>query len=1009
MIFEAKDAAALQKAGITTLLDLALLLPKSFDDLSVGDAPCAGESTAEVECLFQHRRGSMLIVTAHCLSWEREIKIVIFNAKSWHFGAFKRGKKFFIHGKCDESFGSWQFVNPKIVSEPGRIAPKYKAALSDAAAQKLIKKYLSADALLACGLRADEAAVLLALHESSPRSVRMLATPNRQLKEGGAENLGERDDVSNSGRIPSSSEILGDEIPKSTKASPHPSLRDGEIASDKILNDDGILDNDEISSSQNSAAAEILNGRSQNDKILGNEISNYPQSGGALACEASRGAANEILSGEIPKDAETSLFPSLRNDEISSDEILDGKERQAHDAEIYNDENFDVQSGTDFLAAYGAEARKNEISNDLKADNDAAASGGKISNDLGYSNVKMTVRPADAQTATAQPMLEHVATAQSVVKQAAQHNSSPRDVDTQSAAIQTSDVRIVDLQSAIAQTQDVDTQAAAIQTSNQVASAQGATAQTLSAQATGVQPVCDQIENLQTAMAVQTAKPTITQAASSAEAVQDALAAPMSASRDCAVQPTHYQTETIQTAATQATTAIPTIAQTASDAGTVHAADAVRAAAVASMSGAEILRTLKFVEILNYLQKLSAKKTSFPAQIYPLSDISDWLASLPFEPTRDQLRAIKDIASDLQSPLARRRVVMGDVGSGKTLVILASAAMNYPRISYLMAPTSILAEQIYAEARRLLPPQIKILLVKSGDREPNFAGAHLIIGTHALLYHELAPSNLIMVDEQHRFGSNQREKIARLTENGEFRAHFIQFSATPIPRTLSMIQSELVSFSFLKQLPFEKQIKTKILQNDGFAGFMQDLRRELAAGNQAIIVYPLVQQSESSVYQSLEEAAPFWKAQFADVMITHGSDKDKEEVLRRFRDKGRLLITTTIVEVGISLPRLSVILIVGAERMGLASLHQLRGRVGRKGQAGRCYLYTKLKSPPQRLREFAATLDGFKVANIDLKNRQGGDLLGGSVQHGAMFAWYDYEEDVTAAAKQRLKDIGRGA
>ena len=947
MVFEAKDAAALQKAGITTLLDLALLLPKSFDDLSVGDAPCAGESTAEVECLFQHRRGSMLIVTAHCLSWEREIKIVIFNAKSWHFGAFKRGKKFFIHGKCDESFGSWQFVNPKIVSEPGRIAPKYKAALSDAAAQKLIKKYLSAGALLACGLRADEAAVLLALHESSPRSVRMLAALNRQLKEGGAENFGERDDVSNSGKIPSGSEIL----------------------SDKILNDDGILNKGAVPSSQSSAAAKILNGRSQNDEIFRGKISNCLQSSGALACGTRRGAANEILSGEIAKGAETSLPLSLRNDEISSDEILDGKERQAHDAEIYNDENFDVQSGTDFLAAYGAEARKNEISNDLKADNDAAASGGKISNDLGYSNVKMTVRPADAQAATVQSILEQAAVSQ--------QNSN---------------------------TQDVDTHPAAIQTSSQVASAQSATTKTLSAQATGVQPVCDQIENLQTAMAVQTAEPTITQTAS-ADAVQDALAAPMSALRDCATQPTHYQTEAIQTAAAQATTAIPTIAQIASDAGTVHAADAVKSVAVAEMSGAEILRTLKFVEILNYLQKLSAKKTSFPAQIYPLHDISDWLASLPFEPTRDQLRAIKDVASDLQSPIARRRVVMGDVGSGKTLVILASAAMNYPRISYLMAPTSILAEQIYAEARRLLPPQIKVLLVKSGDREPNFAGAHLIIGTHALLYHELAPSNLIMVDEQHRFGSNQREKIARLTGSGEFRAHFIQFSATPIPRTLSMIQSELVSFSFLKQLPFEKQIKTKILQNDGFAGFMQDLRRELAAGNQAIIVYPLVQQSESSVYQSLEEAAPFWKAQFADVMITHGSDKDKEEVLRRFRDEGRLLITTTIVEVGISLPRLSVILIVGAERMGLASLHQLRGRVGRKGQAGRCYLYTKLKSPPQRLREFAATLDGFKVANIDLKNRQGGDLLGGSVQHGAMFAWYDYEEDITAAAKQRLKGL----
>ena len=981
MIFEAKDAAALQKAGITTLLDLALLLPKSFDDLSVGDAPCAGESTAEVECLFQHRRGSMLIVTAHCLSWEREIKIVIFNAKNWHFGAFKRGKKFFIHGKCDENFGSWQFVNPKIVSEPGRIAPKYKAALSDAAAQKLIKKYLSAGALLGCGLRVDEAAVLLALHESSPRSVRMLAALNRQLKEGGVENFGERNDISNSGKIPSGSEILNGEI----------------SSSDKILNDGGISDNGEIPSSQNSAA-EILKDRSQNDEIFGGKISNYQQNGRALACEAMRGAANEILSDEIPNGAEASPSQNIHSGETVSDKILDGEEPQARCAEIYNDENFSVQNDEDFLATYGVEARRDEILGDLEAGNEATASGGKISNDL-VSDVQVAARPADAQTATAQSILEHVATEQSVAERAAvaKQNLSTQDIYAQPTAVQTSDVRIANLQ------------ASAIQTSSQVASAQAATIQTLSTQAAGAQPACDQIKNVQAAVAVQTAEPTIAQTASAAETVQDALAAPMSASRDCAVQPTHYQTETIQTAAAQATTAIPTIAQIASNAGTVHAAEAVQAAAVTQMSGAEILRTLKFVEILNYLQKLSAKKTSFPAQIYPLHDISDWLASLPFEPTRDQLSAIKDIASDLQSSLARRRVVMGDVGSGKTLVILASAAMNYPRISYLMAPTSILAEQIYAEARRLLPPQIKVLLVKSGDREPNFAGAHLIIGTHALLYHELVPSNLIMVDEQHRFGSNQREKIARLTGSGKFRAHFIQFSATPIPRTLSMIQSELVSFSFLKQLPFEKQIKTKILQNDGFAGFMQDLRRELAAGNQAIIVYPLVQQSESSVYQSLEEAAPFWKAQFADVLITHGSDKDKEEVLRRFRDEGRLLITTTIVEVGISLPRLSVILIVGAERMGLASLHQLRGRVGRKGQAGRCYLYTKLKSPPQRLREFAATLDGFKVANIDLKNRQGGDLLGGSVQHGAMFAWYDYEEDVTAAAKQRLKDIGRGA
>ena len=345
---------------------------------------------------------------------------------------------------------------------------------------------------------------------------------------------------------------------------------------------------------------------------------------------------------------------------------------------------------------------------------------------------------------------------------------------------------------------------------------------------------------------------------------------------------------------------------------------------------------------------------------------------------------------------------MGDVGSGKTLVILAAALMNFPQISYLMAPTTILCEQIYAEALRLLPKGMRVLLVKSGDKKINFDEYDFVIGTHALLFQDLKPSNLIMVDEQHRFGSNQREKINRLTSDGEFKAHFLQFSATPIPRTLSMIQSELVKFSFLKQMPFKKEIHTQILQNSGFADFMSHLKNEISKGNQAIIVYPLVEESEKLVYQSLEEAEPFWKERFERVFVTHGKDKEKEEVLRQFRDNGELLLTTTVVEVGISLPRLSTILIVGAERLGLASLHQLRGRVGRNGGTGFCYLYTKLKNPPERLFKFAGTLDGFKVAEIDLKNRQGGDLLEGSIQHGASFVWYNYEEDITQIAKDRL-------
>jgi ATP-dependent DNA helicase recG len=357
-----------------------------------------------------------------------------------------------------------------------------------------------------------------------------------------------------------------------------------------------------------------------------------------------------------------------------------------------------------------------------------------------------------------------------------------------------------------------------------------------------------------------------------------------------------------------------------------------------------------------------------------------------------------------------------------------------------MAPTSILAEQIYAEAARLLPDFMRVLLVKSGDK-PEFDGVNLIIGTHVLLYQSLPAAPLVMIDEQHRFGSNQREKINALASGGlgretqldeadgefevkfeggersnlteispqkrqaktadETKAHVVQFSATPIPRTLSMIQSSFAEFSFLKQMPFEKHIHTQILQSADFGELLAHIKAQIAKGKQVAVIYPLVEGSESSNYQGLEEAQGFWRANFANVYVTHGKDKEKEQVLREFRERGDVLLSTTVVEVGISLPRLSTIVIVGAERLGLASLHQLRGRVGRNGGSGFCFLFTKLKNPPSRLREFCETLDGFKIAEIDLKNRQSGDILNGAFQHGATFEYYDYEEEITQAAKDR--------
>ena len=418
--------------------------------------------------------------------------------------------------------------------------------------------------------------------------------------------------------------------------------------------------------------------------------------------------------------------------------------------------------------------------------------------------------------------------------------------------------------------------------------------------------------------------------------------------------------------------------------------------------GVEIL---KFVEIFNYIKKLSAKKTYFKSPKIKLFDISSWLKSLPFTPTNDQLNAINDIRDDLSAVQAKRRVIMGDVGSGKTLVILAAALSVYPQSAILMAPTSILSEQIYNEAKRLLPAFMNVMLVRSGEKKIDFSGANLIVGTHALLFHELPNSPLVMVDEQHRFGSNQRKKIEELASSEDERANFVQFSATPIPRTLSLIQSEIVNFSFLKQMPFKKNITSQILGASEFGFLLAHIKKQLAGGFQVAIIYPLVESSEKSNYQSLSEAQGFWLKNFKNVFVTHGKDKEKEEILRRFREEGEILLSTTVVEVGISLPRLNTIVIVGAERLGLATLHQLRGRVGRNGGDGYCFLFTKLKEAPARLKEFCATNDGFKVAELDLKNRQSGDILNGFFQHGATFNFYDYEDGITQAAKARVAEF----
>jgi len=403
------------------------------------------------------------------------------------------------------------------------------------------------------------------------------------------------------------------------------------------------------------------------------------------------------------------------------------------------------------------------------------------------------------------------------------------------------------------------------------------------------------------------------------------------------------------------------------------------------------LKSLKYIELYSFMKQLSNKRKYFKAIPCRCQDYNKWTKTLPFKLTNEQIKTINDIRADISKNTAAKRMIVGDVGSGKTMVILATAFMNFPSRSVLMAPTTILANQLYEEASKYLP-HIKTVLITNKTKKQDLGEFDFIIGTHALLYRELPDTKVVMVDEQHRFGTLQRNMLEKLVTSGDTKPHYLQFSATPIPRTLAMIETAHIDVSLITTTPFKKDIQSKVIYKKDFKELLQHIKNEITKNNQILIVYPLVEQSEVLEYQSIDEARGYWEKNFDNVFVTHGKDKAKEEVLLRFREEGDILIATTVVEVGISLPRLSTVVIVGAERLGLSTLHQLRGRVSRTGIKGYCYLYTNQKSP-DRLKEFIDTTSGFDIANMDLRYRKSGDLLKGTSQSGSQFKFANMAND----------------
>jgi ATP-dependent DNA helicase RecG len=423
-----------------------------------------------------------------------------------------------------------------------------------------------------------------------------------------------------------------------------------------------------------------------------------------------------------------------------------------------------------------------------------------------------------------------------------------------------------------------------------------------------------------------------------------------------------------------------------------------------------------FILELAYAYRKSLLKEN-PAEAVKIDSgfIEDFEKLLPFKLTDDQKKAIKEIIEDISKPSPMNRMVQGDVGSGKTVVAVA-ASLAVAGSGYqvaVMAPTEILAQQHYRNFKSIIRDAEKIYLLTGSTparekreiyRKMETGEAKIVIGTHALIQDEVRFKNLalVIVDEQHRFGVEQRKA---LIEKSGKTPHVLVMTATPIPRTLSLTYFGDLDVSVIKQLPSgRKKVETMIYYEDERDVMNSFIRKELEKGRQVFVVYPLIEESEKIDLKSAEEGFKKWKEAFPDkkVILLHGrmSQEEKDRIMEEFRNKkADILVSTTVIEVGVDIPNASVMVIEDAYRFGLSQIHQLRGRVGRGEYEGYCFLVVpeefkyrsdnpdqekKREKALRRLKILVSTTDGFKIAEEDLKLRGSGDIIG-TAQSGRFY------------------------
>ncbi len=374
------------------------------------------------------------------------------------------------------------------------------------------------------------------------------------------------------------------------------------------------------------------------------------------------------------------------------------------------------------------------------------------------------------------------------------------------------------------------------------------------------------------------------------------------------------------------------------------------------------------------------------------------ISKLPFELTVGQCDVLEEIKRDLSLPTPMHRLLQGDVGSGKTIIALLALLLAYENgyQGAMMVPTEVLAEQHYRAVLELYPSDIleNVVILTSGTKgkEQIFERLQtgkpmIVIGTHALIEEKVAfkKLSLVITDEQHRFGVEQR---LILQDKGES-VDVLVMSATPIPRTLSMIRYGDMDISILSQMPKGRQpVETHKIKKQALGKLVKKLGEELQKGHQLYFVCPLIEEHETLDLQSAENLYEKLKSHYTgyEVALLHGRQKakQKEEIMRAFSDnKIHVLVSTTVIEVGINVPNATVMCILNAERFGLAQLHQLRGRVGRGQAKGYCYLIAEGHhiEHNRRLEVLVDSYDGFYIAEKDLELRGPGELLG-TRQHG---------------------------